>query len=496
MIEACQAVLDGEIERLMIAAPPRTWKSRTTVQGTGSARMRNQPRSKLMVACASIELVGYHSRHTRQHVVTSCGDRFLRTDSKSVALWETQQGGAYKATTILGGQLGFGWDLLITDDPFASRDAAQSRLIQRRTWERWRDDLQTRAQDRPEGGPPCQILMHQRLAEGDVLGRLLDWLEETGGQEWHALILDGFRDPRPYALPECVERIEDRREPGEPLCDDEGVMREIADRRENNPRLHAAVDQQRPPADIGAGVFRKSWLPIIGRDRTDLAKPYMALAAMAAAGEITMMKRQMRGHDYAGGGEDAVGSCGVCQLEPGGRYEWILYDPTTDHPVAAAVETVAIGNSRRDPMTTEQAIPKETGVGAALAASIRKQLQEIGYRCHPMKVSPGKVALAQPLATKAAPTCELCALIVVDPEDRKQMPKGSVCECDRPKVRLGKVAILATPDERAERLRDRMHDFDGEGEDDDVDAACCGFNALDQPQKSKATGKKRAPFWG
>lgn len=487
MIEAIQALLTADYDRLLICAPPRTWKSRIVVQGGSSCRIRNEPRSKIVIACASDTLVYDHSRRARDMVIRACGEGFLRHDSRSVVNWKTTQDGIYNAVTIEGGQLGHGADLLGVDDPFAKKKHAQSRTLQRARWASWREDLQSRLQDRPEGGPPMQFLMHQRLGSRELVGRLKERLEEEGNEEWHALILDGFRDPRPFAFPSCITMIEDRRLAGDPLCADEGVMREIKKRRETDPLLHQTIDQQRPPEDAGGGVFRASWLPIIGRGRDDLAKPHQALAAMAEAGELTALRKQVRGHDFSGGGADAVGSGGICELEPGGRYQWIIFDPTTDHPAAAAVEGVAIANAHRGgtpdhPSTLViQATPKETGVGAAVAASVNRQLRAGGYTVHPMPVSPGKVALAQPLSAAAMPSCRLCSLPVVEMAERDVMAKGSYCVCERPSVRLGRVAILATPDGRAEALRDRMHDFDGEGEDDAVDAVCCAFNAAQRP---------------
>ena len=69
MMEACQAVLDGEVSNLVIMAPPRSWKSRIVAQGVPSCRFRNHPDSKVYLSCADDELLRYHSGAARSKTV-------------------------------------------------------------------------------------------------------------------------------------------------------------------------------------------------------------------------------------------------------------------------------------------------------------------------------------------------------------------------------------------------------------------------------------------
>lgn len=480
LIEVCQAFLDREIQNLALCAPPRTGKSRVVAQGLPAAAVRRDQRSKIIVTCASDDLVKYHSRHTRDQVLAA--KIGLRGDSKSVTLWETAAGGTYRAVTFLGGNLGFGGDVIVVDDPFASMEAARSRTLQQRVFDRWKDDVQSRLQSAPDGSPAQQVLMHQRLCDRDLWARVMELIGVSGSTSWHAFILRAYAEARAYVLPPTVTLIPDKRQPGEPLCDDPGIMAPIAERRMNDPHLHRIIDEQDPPRDAGGGLFRASWLPIIGTGRSDLDSPLKALDAMAREGLVSPVKSLHRGHDCSGGGADPVASCGLARLMPGAAVDLILFDPTEDHPPGAAVIPKVLDNAQRgEDRAVRQAIPKEAAVGKAVSDTIAASLRSLDYVVDLYPIGRGKRALAQPLAGAAAPLCRKCGK--VQGEDGAE--SGDACGCTAPDIRPGRVAILAGP--MAERLRDQLHDFTGEdgGRDDMVDSAAIAYNASDAVQEKR-----------
>ncbi len=489
MAAAGQALLDGEIENLLVCAPSRVGKSRTLMQGMPSCRMRNEPRSKAMITCASADLVGYHSGYARQFAEAAGAE--LRQDSKNKSLWLTTRGGAFRAVVYGGGPLGFGWDLLGIDDPFASEEDVRSLLKRRAAWRRFQD-FHRRKQGRPEGGSGGRLLVSTRLARGDVVGQLLDALEDGLQERWHALILRAHQEAQPYALPSVVVAIEDERKPGAPLCDDTDLMAVIEERRVNDTRAYQTVDQQNPPKDAGGGIFRESWLPIVGSGREDLARPLEALRAMAEAGELAAIRRMIRGHDPSGGGAggDAVASAAVAWHADG---TVTLWDPTQSHPPEAGVKAEALANAQRQPASegVGQAVPKEGGTGKTFTTDLSRDLRAQGYTVHLMPTGKGKIPLALPLAAKASWSCRGCSRVVVTEDERHGMPASDLCACEEPDVQRGKVRILATPrpampgeKSAAELFRQRLHDFDGEGDDHQVDAVVAAFNAGAGPGSS------------
>lgn len=463
MVEQAQAVLDGETERLLICAPPRTYKSRPIVQGAPACRFRNEPKAKAFTACASDDLVRYHSRHARTQAEAAGVE--LRQDSQAVELWETVQGGTYKAVTVQAGRLGFGWDLGIIDDPFKSREDALRVLIQKRVWAWYRDDYLSRAQARPEGGPPGQIVIHQRLARGDLAGKLLDWLGETSGEDWTALTLKGYQERTSVVLPECVRLVPDPRKPGVPLCDDPETMRQIDERRRTNPPLHRAVDQQDPAEDASGGVFCGSWfhrLPVW----TPADPP-----------------RMFRGWDFSAGGIDATASTKGGVL-PGVRFRWV--DMTEDHPAPASIQRLVFDVAAADTREVEIVIPSEVAIGKLFSDQLVDLLRAADYTVHLTPQRGPKRSRALAHAAAAAAICTTCHHLIVPDDSLDLFRSQGVCKCAEPGgAGYGRVELAMEP-EKAERFATVHHGFTGEegGDDDVVDAAAITYNV--------ATG--RTPF--
>lgn len=483
MMEQLQRVLDGEITRLMIHAPRRYHKSRTVVQDMASCAIRNAVAAAsgdlaesyyVALMFASDKWARYHSGKAREKILRAGIE--LRADTKDKSLWEVAglPVGMW-TTTIMGSQLGAGYRLGIIDDPIGSYEDAARRVVQ----EAAINAIDSFAESADKGGAPvARVVMFQRLSARDPAELLYEReLDAAKAEGWTVLSLPAESRPRRVSFPPSCEVIADWRQPGEPLCPELESLEEIRKRAAANPRRAAAMDGQEPMSAASGGIFRASWLPIIGEGRDDLDKPLEAVVNMHREGLIAKPRRVLRGHDFSGGGADAVASVGLYLLEPGSGIDEILFDPTEAHPPAAGVKDVALANAWRDNSTTvEQAIPKETGVGGTFTAHMRQALRD--FTVHATPVGKGKVALAQPLAAACAPSCRKCACLVVERAELGPMAAEDVCRCDEPDVRPGKVAILAGPN--AVSFREELHSFDGEGVDHRVDAAACAHNAANR----------------
>lgn len=475
MIEAGQAVLDGEIRFLMLHMPRRYFKSRTIAQGLSSCFIRNHPDEFVALLFASDELARRHSAYARDMVLRAGLE--LRRDTKSKSLWQIagHHGGMW-ITTTHGFKVGQGWRLGIVDDPMTSFEAAHSAAEQRIA----EDAVDSFRGSAEKGLPrPALVLMHQRFGSRDPAGRLYEReRDKAKALGWTVLDFPAEKRPRRVPYPATCKVWPDQRKDGEPLCPALEGIEEIRKRQAEDPRRAAAMDRQEPMESRGGGVF-PARLPIIGEGRDDLGDPVAAILNMAAQGLIAQPKRWIRGQDPAAGGADALASALLCVLEPGQGIEFVWCDMTEGHPALGLVESTVLANARRQTPESgvEQAIPKGVGEGMIFANRIQGLLRNLGYVVHVLPVQPGKVALANPHAAAATPSCRACGAIVVDRDEAGRIEGSDVCRCAVPDLVPGRVAVLAGP--LAEKFVQVHADFSGDAGGDDhlVDAAACAFNA-------------------
>ncbi len=159
-------------------------------------------------------------------------------------LWDTDNGGQYRAAGAGGTITGLRADLAVIDDPIKGREEADSQTRRDKVWSWYQDDLQTRLK------PGAAIVLVQtRWHEDDLAGRLL----EHEGASWRTLV-----------VPMVAESPDDPlgRKPGEYLWSDDAYGY-AADIRDRQPRILArtwsALYQQRPAPETG-DYFRREWL--------------------------------------------------------------------------------------------------------------------------------------------------------------------------------------------------------------------------------------------
>lgn len=425
MAEACQGVLDGDIERLLISAPPRTHKSRTVVQGTSSCRLRNEPRSKIFVTCANDKLVRYHGRNAKAFA-KAAGVR-IPADAKAADWWETEEKGVFKAVTIRAGQLGAGWDLGFVDDPFKSRMEAMSKLVQDTVWRLYSEDFLTRKQGRPEGGPAGLIVMHQRLAILDLWSKIVKMTESTG-QEWTVLSLKGYAERVSIVLPPSCVLIPERRAPGEPLCDDADLMAPIAERRKFQPQLHRAIDQQDPPEESSGGLICGAWFRPVGQGLGDMDS-YPAVIQLAMQGKITVPRRRIRGWDFGTGrGLDLTASAlgDVCDER------WLWEDAWQRDIPSASIEDTVLRTAEKDGKGVEVGLPNEIGTGRIFSDRVKASLEAAGFLAHVIEQREHKRIRQLPHAQLAAARCGACHLLIVPEASAEMFQTQGVCSCPVP----------------------------------------------------------------
>ncbi len=489
MVEACQAVLDGEITRLAVHAPPRTYKSRTVVQGLGSCWVRNNPSETVFLGMA-VDTVMLEQAAWARDMVREAGVE-LRPDSTSKTHWRTVQKGGLIARTMKGGMLGVGGNACIVDDPFPSWEAAQRRLLQDQIWSLLTRGIWPRIETRKDGSPPPLVLMLQRLGWRDCAGLLYAALERGehpfGPEEFTVLELKGIYRERRTAYPKPCNVIPDPRRPGDPLCSGsalaDGIQAVINERAASDPEHHEDIDQQEPEEGAGGGHFKRSFFHAFGEGfvtpppaEGDLRRDEIRRAeAMAAAGIVPPIVRWVRGTDLAAGGADALASVLWAVFAKGHPHSLMAAGITEEHPPSMAVEGIVLQRAESDTTQVEQAIPHEIAIGKNFALGLKEKMARAHIKCELVSEAGAKLPKTRLLISAAAPRCSGCGAVIVSESEAQKMAAGSFCACETPSgVRGGSICLMHAS--WNDRWREVFHHFTGDegGDDHIVDAARIG----------------------
>lgn len=261
--EHLEAIVDGEIKRLLINIPPRcsksslcsvafpAWTWAQSNQGPTSgpgvpflhASYAHQLSLRDSVKCRRlIESPWYQSLW---------GSRFdLTGDQNTKSRFGNTKGGERLITSIGAGVTGEGGNIIVIDDPNAANEAFSEATIESTiAW--WDATMSTRLND-PKTG--AYIIIQQRLAEDDLTGHVL---EKSVG-EWTHLCLPMHYEVR-RAFPTRIGWQDPRTREGELLWperfDEPSVT---ALERSLGPWQSAGQLEQRPEVK-GGGIIKREW---------------------------------------------------------------------------------------------------------------------------------------------------------------------------------------------------------------------------------------------
>lgn len=169
--EYLEAVLRGEIKKLIITAPPRHGKSEAITIRFPVWFLGHNPDKFVIVTSYSGSLSNTFSRKARDICLSARNKRIfenlrLRPDSKSVQEWETTRGGKYIASGIGGPITGKGAHLLIIEDPIKNAQEGKSKATLDGHWDWYTTTAQTRLEK-----DAAQIITMTRWNESDIVGR-------------------------------------------------------------------------------------------------------------------------------------------------------------------------------------------------------------------------------------------------------------------------------------------------------------------------------------
>jgi hypothetical protein len=281
LIAELEALERGEFDILLVEMPPGSAKSTYVNWLFPSWVVARRPNANVLSSSHSSDLAERWGRRTR-NLVTRWQKTLevpLSADSQAAYRWSTTQGGEYYAVGVGVGIMGFRADLGIIDDPFGSREDAESKRIRDSRWEWYVNDFSSRLKPGAR-----RVIMHQRWHEDDLAGRVVEQLTRIGKT---------FRRLKIRAESTGNDDLLGR-PMGEMLWDDPNGYNYgqfLRDRKaESDSRTWSALYQQEPVAESG-DYFQKDWLkPVLTLPPRESLRVYGAsdYAVTAGGGDYTV----------------------------------------------------------------------------------------------------------------------------------------------------------------------------------------------------------------
>ena len=268
--EHLQAVVEGDIKRLIINIPPRHMKSISVAVALPAWAWTIQPEKRFLFASYAASLSVRDSVKCRRLITSRWyqnhfGDGFTLTgDQNQKQRFENDKTGQRIATSVDGALTGEGGDIIVIDDPHNVREA-ESSAVREGVLEWWDQAMQTRLND-PKTG--AFVLIMQRVHENDLTGHIL----ANEHEEWDHLCLPArYEIGHPTPPRSRLYFTDPRTKEGELLWPerlDEGTLLQL----ERSLGAYAAAGQlQQRPMPKGGGILRAEWwVPWDGDDLPDI----------------------------------------------------------------------------------------------------------------------------------------------------------------------------------------------------------------------------------
>jgi predicted phage terminase large subunit-like protein len=245
------AVMRGEIKRLMVLLPYQHGKSSIVTERFPAYVLERDPKKRIAVAAATADLAHNFSRKIRG-LVKSRGIVELNEERQSVEQWLTMEGGGLKSVGTGGQIIGFPVDMMIIDDPVKSYDEANSPTVRDAVWNWYSVDVYSRQQ---KNTPIILIMTHWN--EADLAGRLQeqDKDETNPDYKWTVVKLPAIcegTDPEDYPV---------KREVGDALCPELHPIEQLKNFQKVLGRMFSAGYQQRP-TPLEGDIWKSAWFHV------------------------------------------------------------------------------------------------------------------------------------------------------------------------------------------------------------------------------------------
>lgn len=262
MCEHLEAVVDGDIRKLLINIPPRCGKS-SIVSVCFPAWVWTQreisavsgPQVPLLHASYAMSLAMRDSVKTRRLIESPWyqklwGSRFhLVGDQNTKGRFQNSSRGERLITAVDARVTGEGGNIIVVDDPNAANEALSEALIET-TNEWWDGTMSTRLNDARTG---AYIVIQQRLGEEDLTGHILD----TDEGWTHLMLPMEFEPERSFTT--SIGWEDPRTEAGELLWPDRFAEEQVEVLKKRLGPWKAAGQLQQRPEPKGGGIIKRDW---------------------------------------------------------------------------------------------------------------------------------------------------------------------------------------------------------------------------------------------
>ena len=257
--EHLQAVVEGDIKRLIINIPPRHMKSISVAVALPAWTWTIQPSKKFLYASYAGSLSIRDSVKCRRLIDSRWykehfGESFKLTgDQNQKQRFENDHTGARIATSVDGALTGEGGDIIVIDDPHNVRES-ESSAVRDGVLEWWDQAMQTRLND-PKTG--AFIIIMQRVHERDLTGHIL--ANEMEGEWDHLCIPARYEIGHPTPTRSRLGFTDPRTIEGDLLWP-ERIDAKTLDNLERSLGSYASAGQlQQRPMPKGGGILKAEW---------------------------------------------------------------------------------------------------------------------------------------------------------------------------------------------------------------------------------------------
>lgn len=188
------------IGRLIVCEPPQYGKTEQTSRLFPAWVLGDLPDSRIILTSYGADLATENSRITRNYVASEAyanvfGTRSatdepveLSAESRSVVSWTLKEHrGSVFAAGVGGGITGRPANLVVIDDPFKSREDAESETYRRKVMSWYRSVVYPRVANTPGA---AIIIMHTRWDQEDLVGQLLaQMVSDPDADQWDVVFL-------------------------------------------------------------------------------------------------------------------------------------------------------------------------------------------------------------------------------------------------------------------------------------------------------------------
>lgn len=188
------------IGRLIVCEPPQYGKTEQTSRLFPAWLLGDLPDSRIILTSYGADLATENSRITRNYVGSEAyanifGARSamdepveLSAESRSVVSWNLKDHrGSVFAAGVGGGITGRPANLVVIDDPFKSREDAESETYRKKVMSWYRSVVYPRVANTPGA---AIIIMHTRWDQEDLVGQLLtQMVSDADSDQWEVVFL-------------------------------------------------------------------------------------------------------------------------------------------------------------------------------------------------------------------------------------------------------------------------------------------------------------------